>query len=111
MAKEKNQKNKERLSGKESRLAEDNKIMAVFSYLWVLCLVPLLLRRDSEFLQFHARQGLVLFIASFLAWFPFLGQILGLVILVVAILAMIKAYNGEEWKIPLVYELSKKINL
>ena len=94
---------------------EDNRVIAALSYLWVLCLVPLLMKRKSKFAQFHAKQGLVLFVAelvgSLLFWFPFFGQVLMLVFLVVSILGIVKALNGEWWKMPYVYEWSKKFNI
>lgn len=94
---------------------EANKTLAALSYAWILCLVPLLGRRDSKFAQFHAKQGLVLFIIEIIAglifWVPLFGQLLMLAIAVVALMGIIKALNGEWWKIPYIYEWSKKINL
>ncbi|MFH0923794.1 MAG: DUF4870 domain-containing protein [Candidatus Falkowbacteria bacterium] len=94
---------------------EANKTLAALSYAWILCLVPLLGRRDSKFAQFHAKQGLVLFIIEIIAglifWVPLFGQLLMLAIAVVAVMGIIKALNGEWWKIPYIYEWSKKINL
>lgn len=52
---------------------EANKTLAALSYAWILCLVPLLGRRDSKFAQFHAKQGLVLFIIEIIAGLIFLG--------------------------------------
>jgi uncharacterized membrane protein len=93
----------------------DNKVMAALSYAWILCLVPLLGKRDSKFAQFHAKQGLVLFvlelIASFFMWFPVFGQLLMLALVVISVLGIVKALNGEWWKIPFIYQWSKKINL
>ena len=94
---------------------EDNKILAAIAYLWILCLVPLFLKRDSKFAQFHAKQGLVLFIAELVGtlvfWFPLFGQLLMLAFFVLALFGAYKAYSGEWYKIPYVYEWSKKINL
>ncbi|NLA95707.1 MAG: zinc-ribbon domain-containing protein [Clostridiaceae bacterium] len=41
---------------------EQNKVMAIFAYIWLLFLVPLLAAPNSRFARFHANQGLVLFI-------------------------------------------------
>ncbi len=41
---------------------EQNKMMAILAYLWLLFLVPLLAAPQSRFARFHANQGLVLFI-------------------------------------------------
>lgn len=94
---------------------EENKIVAALSYAWILCLVPLLAKRDSKFAQFHAKQGLVLFViellASLLFWFPGFGQLLMLALVVISVIAIIKVLNGEWWKIPYIYDWSKKINL
>ena len=94
---------------------EENKAIAALSYAWILCLVPLLGKKDSKFAQFHAKQGLVLFIAelagSLFFWFPLFGQILALAFVVVSVLGIIKVLNGEWWKIPYVYDWSKKFNL
>lgn len=92
-----------------------NKNVAALSYFWVLCLVPLLGKKKSKFAQFHAKQGLILFIiesiAGLVAWFPFFGQLFILVLIVVSAMGIIRAYNGEWWKVPFIYEWSKKINL
>ncbi len=94
---------------------EENKLTAVLSYLWILFLIPLLTKKRSKFCQFHAKQGLVLFIiwlvGSLVFWFPLLGQVLMLTLLIVNIIAIVKAYNGEWWEIPYVYGWSKKFNI
>lgn len=92
---------------------EENRFIASLSYLWLLFLIPLLVKRDSPFAQFHAKQGLVLFIVevlvSLIMWLPLIGQLLFLVVLIVAITAFIKTLNGERWKIPYLYSWSEKI--
>lgn len=94
---------------------EDNKTVAALSYIWVLCLVPLITKKDSKFAQFHAKQGLVLFIVeiigTFVFWIPLIGWALAIAVLVVSIMGILKALNGEWWKIPYVYDFSKKLNL
>lgn len=94
---------------------EANKGMAALSYFWILCLVPLLLKKRSKFAQFHAKQGAVLFgveiLAMFVSWFPIFGQLLMLALLIISVLGIIKALNGEWWKIPYIYDWSKKIKL
>lgn len=88
--------------------------LAALSYIWVLCLVPLLGSKD-EFVQFHAKQGFVLFIIELalvlVAWIPFIGWLLSLIVVIVAIIGVIKALNNEKWEIPYIYEWSKKIKI
>lgn len=94
---------------------EDNKLIAALSYLGILFLIPLLAKRESPFCQFHAKQGLIFtiigIIGSFVFWIPVIGWAAGIFFLVLDIIGLIKALSGEAWKAPVVYELSKKINL
>ena len=88
--------------------------MAVLSYLWILCLIPLLSSKN-EFVQFHAKQGFVLFIIEIalilVAWIPVIGWLLSIIIAIVNLIAIIKVVNGESWKIPYIYNISKKIKI
>jgi len=98
---------------------EENKIIAALSYIFILCLVPLLLKRTSEFTQFHARQGLTITVAWFIFWVigivPILGWLISflgnLALLVISIMGVIKTLDGQAWEIPYIYQWSKKWNL
>jgi len=94
---------------------ESSRLIAALSYFWILFLIPLLLKRDSKFTQFHAKQGLVLFLVEFvvggLIWVPLIGQVLLVAVIVLAIAGIVKAYNGESWKMPFIYKWSEKIKL
>lgn len=93
----------------------DNRIYAVIAYFWLLFLVPLLVRRESQYAQFHARQGLILAIAWFIASLsqiiPLLGQILALALFIINVMAVIKAWNGEAWRLPYLTDWAEKIGL
>ena len=43
---------------------EKNKLLSCLSYLWILILFPIFEARDSLYVRFHRRQGLVLFVAE-----------------------------------------------
>jgi uncharacterized membrane protein len=94
---------------------EANKTLAALSYIWILFLIPLLTKRDSKFAQFHAKQGLVLFIieifSGLIIWFPLFGQLFALFLVITSVMGAVKAYNGEWWEMPAVYEWSKKVKL
>ncbi len=91
---------------------EENKVFAALSYLGILVLIPLLVKKDSKFAMEHAKQGLVLFIIEMILWvinfIPVLGQILwivvGIVLLIVSLMGLIYALQGKFWKIPFVYD-------
>lgn len=90
---------------------EENKVLAAISYIWLVSLIVLLVKKDSKFAQFHAKQGLVLAILSIIfAFIPFVGWILNLVIFVAAIIGIIQAASGKYWKLPLLGGLAAKIN-
>ncbi|MFA6106143.1 MAG: hypothetical protein WC745_00530 [Patescibacteria group bacterium] len=101
--------------GEKNSDAEANKTLGAMSYVFILFLVPLLGKRDSKFAQFHAKQGLVLFavelLVSMFIWVPLLGQLAMLALLIISVMGIVKALNGEWWEIPYIYEWSKKINL
>ena len=95
---------------KENKI-QDEKIWAFVGYLGIFCLIPLLLKKDNKFVQFHAKQGLVMFIAECLIWIPVLGRLLAVLLLIVWIMALIKVFNGEYWKIPVIGNIAEKIKL
>ena len=90
---------------------EKNKNVAALSYLWILFLVPLLNNKSSKFAQFHARQGMILFLLSLFTFVPIFGQILFIVLVAVSVLGLLKTLNGEWYKIPYIYDWSKKFNI
>lgn len=93
----------------------ENKVVAALSYLGILFLAPLLLKKESKYSQFHAKQGIVLFIGfligSFFFWIPIIGWAVGVFLLVVDILALVKTLNGEAWEIPVVKDVVKSLNI
>jgi uncharacterized membrane protein len=74
-----------------------------------------LAKRDSKFCQFHAKQGLVLFVVQtiigLVAWIPLLGWMLALAAVLVSIIGIFKVLAGEYWKIPYLHEYSEKIKI
>ena len=91
---------------------EANKVIAALSYISVLVFIPLLTKKDSAFCQAHAKQGLVMFIASIiLSFIPFVGWAVMSVLLVVDIIALVNALMGKLWKIPGAYDLGQKFNI
>ena len=47
---------------------DNDKLFGILAYLGILFLVPLLAAKDSKFAQYHANQGVVLFIADIAVW-------------------------------------------
>ncbi|PIT90334.1 MAG: hypothetical protein COU22_02770 [Candidatus Komeilibacteria bacterium CG10_big_fil_rev_8_21_14_0_10_41_13] len=98
-----------------NRDVEENKILAAVSYIWILCLVPLFLKRKSKFVQFHAKQGLVLFIIEIIGWLvfwiPLIGWILFVYVIIMAVMGIMNAMQGRMWEMPILGKYARKINL
>jgi hypothetical protein len=45
-------------------VVKDGMVFAIVAYIGILCLLPLLLKKDNKFALHHGKQGLVLFIAE-----------------------------------------------
>ena len=95
---------------------DPNRLMAAISYLGILVLIPLFLKRDDSFVLFHAKQGLVIFIgyvlASILARFmPIAGNLLWLVMIVASIAGFIQALRGLRWKVPGIGDIADTFKL
>lgn len=88
----------------------DRNLMAALSYVWIICLIMLAIRRDEPFIKFHAKQALVLFIvsviASILLWVPVLGIVVWVLSIVGMVLGFINAWQGKEYKLPFIYDWS-----
>lgn len=96
----------------------EGKIWAVIGYLWILCFIPLILKKDNDFSLFHAKQGLVLFIASVIcagiSVVPLIG-IIGVLgnaaVFVLSIAGIFSSLKGEYWKMPYIGDYAEKIEL
>jgi uncharacterized membrane protein len=89
------------------KITQDDKIWGLLSYIWIFSLVALVAKKDNDFVRFHANQGALLFILSLVGIIPGLGQLLVLVLCILAIIGMIMAYKGEKWELPLIGGVAK----
>ena len=99
--------------------AQENRLIAAIGYLGILCLVPLLLKKDSAFAQFHGKQGLATLIAWIVLWagnvVPVIGTFVWLVgslaLFCLAVVGFVHALNGEMWEMPVLGKFAKSIKL
>jgi uncharacterized membrane protein len=90
---------------------------------WITGLIFILIEKENKFVRFHAMQSIVTFgaismgsiVLFFLGWIPFigilfsiLGWILGLLAFVLWIVLMVKAYQGERFKLPIAGDIAEK---
>ena len=94
-------------------------VFGILAYLWVLVLIPLLVKRDDEFVHFHTKQGIILLIIWIADWvialIPFVGWLissLGFVVLgIICLIAIVKVLMGEKWEIPIISTYADKLNM
>jgi len=94
-------------------------LAAMLSYLlgFISGIVFYVLEKDNKFVRFHAMQSIIAFgflfvLGAFLGFMPIIGWVLRymLVILefVLWIILMVKAYNGELFKLPVAGDIAEK---
>ena len=94
-------------------------LTAALSYLWITAIIFLLIEpyKNQKFVRFHSFQSLFLGIASFgihivLSLIPIIGWILlpfaSLGIFIIAVIAAVKAYQNQEFKLPVIGEMAAK---
>jgi fumarate reductase subunit D len=103
----------------EEELEDADLQLATLAYLPVLCMVSVIAKRREEFVAFHARQGLVLFVlelgAAMLFFLPVIGPAfalaLALACLAAAILGIRTVRRRGRWSIPLVGAVAERLHL
>ena len=103
------------------RDVEENRLVAALGWIWVFSVVILLIKKDSPFVQFHARQGFVLFLVHLVLWMALvvllgqlfwpLRQILNLVYFVVIVVGFVQAVRGKWWQIPVIGSIAPKVKV
>ncbi len=101
---------------------EEDKIHLVLAYLGLLALIPLITVKDSPFISWHAKNGLILglgggIVLSIVSAIltpvfcigPLIGLAGGIALIVVDVMAMLKALNGQRWRIPVISDLADKL--
>jgi uncharacterized membrane protein len=107
-------------SGNESSTNLDPKTGAFLSYLglWVTGIIFLVIEQKNKYIRFHATQSIVVFgslsiICVILQQIPLIGWffsvIIGILTLVLWIVLMAKAYQGELFKLPVAGELAERL--
>lgn len=85
-------------------------VMGILAYLGILVIVPYLIAKDSPFVKFHIKQGLVLLSIEVIVWLAtmffwplvLITWIVKLAVLVLIIIGIINVVGGQEKKLPLV---------
>jgi uncharacterized membrane protein len=95
----------------------EGKVFAFLSYLSILCIIPLLFKKENPFVLKHGKQGLILFLGEVGVFI--IHIILGLWILrlgmfifgVLSFIGLIASLQGREADLPIVSKLADSITL
>jgi uncharacterized membrane protein len=97
----------------------EGKFFAVISYISFLCIVSLVLKKNSKFALYHAKQGLVLFVfevACFiLSIIPLIGWLIGIfgiaILSLFSVWGILQALMGNLNRFPIISDIADKIIL
>lgn len=100
---------------REEKKDSDETLHGVLAYIGILFLIPLLLKKENNFCQFHAKQGMVLFFVEILGYLtlPFfgLGVLIHLAAFVLSIIGIVNVVRNEKKELPIIGDIVKKLNL
>ncbi len=94
-----------------------SRILAALSYMGILCFVPLVTNQDDEFVHFHAKQGLVIWmwgvLAIFALHFPGVGKwffsFSVMAVMGFSVLGILSVILNRAWKLPIVSYFSTRM--
>ena len=101
----------------------DANVAAALAYIPIVAIVFLVIEKGSRLVKFHSVQSLGLLVAWMAIWFglmvigliPVLGwatlllwPIVGLGMFVLWLIAVLKAFKGEWWKLPVIGDIAEQ---
>ena len=93
-------------------VSESERQWAAVAYVWILWFIPLLLKRDSAYVQFHVKQCIVLFVAEVICGIiPMIGWLISLFLIILAVMGVLEALAGRYWQMPILGKYVKKFSL
>lgn len=107
------------LEEKNKEISYADRAWSTVAYIWVFAFIPLMLRRRRPFVFFHARQGVVLFVAEIILTLifpiPVLGWLVGifgyLVCAIFSIRGILSALAGKKWILPWMGKYAERIKI
>lgn len=91
-------------------------IFAVLAYLSILCIIPLILKKDNAFVLHHSKQGLVIFVGQlgvfiFQIVFPWLLKIGFFVLGLLSLVGIVACLRGRTIELPVVSRIAELITV
>jgi uncharacterized membrane protein len=100
----------------KSEIPRQDLVLSAVGYISFLCILPLVLRKESEYCQHHANQALVLaigiyFLDAFNILPAGLASLYVMLKYAVILYSVYMALKGVRHKLPIIYDLSKKFEV
>ncbi len=104
-------------SNYDSQVVVEGKVMALLSYLSILCIIPLLFQKQNPFVLQHGKQGLVIFVGEVAVFI--LSILLGewilrlgfLFLSVLSFVGIVSVLQGRYTRLPVAGKLAETITL
>lgn len=92
-----------------------NTLMCILSYFGILALIPYFGKKEDAYIQWHAKQGLLVaagsivisFVLAVLSMVPGIGivaslasMLFSLLVIALSVFCMVQACNGRKWTVP-----------
>jgi uncharacterized membrane protein len=111
---------KQRVTGGQSSTGLEPNVAGLLCYLgfWVTGIVFLVIEQRNRFVRFHALQSIVTFgaltiIGALIGWIRYVGvifgPIIGVLVLVLWIIMMVRAHEGEMYRLPLAGQVAEEM--
>lgn len=105
------------MPNRQDKCVREGKVFAILGYLSILCIIPLIFKKDNSFVLLHSKQGLVLFLGEVAVFI--LNIILPIwiiktsvfILFVISFFGILAVLDGQKFKIPVVSKLAEKIVL
>lgn len=108
--------------------SSDRTLMVILAYVWILFLVPLLMKKEDADVQWHAKNGMGITIGEFVCWIIYwaigwfaptaiacaagaLSCIIGVGFIVLRIICIVQGMGGKRFTVPVLTDLGQKINI
>jgi uncharacterized membrane protein len=89
----------------QTKNQDNDKVMGAVAYIGLIGVIVVIAtgaHQKSSFVKFHLNQSLTLMICSLITVIPFIGWIAAIPLMVLWVICLIGAINGEEKKAPIV---------
>jgi uncharacterized membrane protein len=107
----------------QSSTGLDANVASALAYVPIAAIVFLVIEKSSRFVKFHSVQSLALAVVCFIVWvglsvvsmIPVIGwltillwPIVGIGMFIVWLIALLKAFQGQWWKLPTIGDIAEK---